>query len=490
MTDGPTTTDLTGALGTLIERCELDVPAAAEVIGRDPVLPTAVRVGDTAAVALGALASGLAELHWQSTGQRPTCQVDAAEAAAAVMSLFHTTVNGQPLVPVSDGSSGTDMSHANPTVDLYRTADERWIHLHGAFPHLAEATLDVLGCTRSREAIRDAVAARQASELEEALAAARTCGAVARTADEWIVHPHGQLLAATPPVAARFLGTSPAQGPIGGTQPLSGIRVLDLTRVIAGPTVGKLLAAHGAEVLQVVPAGLDDFATAVFDTGHGKWSAHGDLRTPGDADRLRELAAQADIVVTSARAGTLDRYGFGAEALAERRPGIVVVSVNCFGFSGPWAPRPGFDHLAQAATGLWHAGADGKPELVPAPVCDSVAGYLAAAGAVAALARTRRDGGSYHVTTSLARAAMWVQEFTPTPFTDELAPLDTTGLVVSTRSEQGDVTHLRPPFRFAGIDAGWAHPAVARGAHPLRWPAHDAGLPGRTPNDRSQLKEH
>jgi crotonobetainyl-CoA:carnitine CoA-transferase CaiB-like acyl-CoA transferase len=456
----------------LIDECGLDVAPAADVVGSDPVLPTRARVGESAAVALGAVASALAEVHRMRTGRTARATVEVREAAASVMSLFHTTVDGAPLVP---GTSGTDMSHSNPTVDLYRTADDRWIHLHGAFAHLAAATLGVLRCDRDRTSIAAAVAQRDAFELEEALALAGTCGAVARTSAEWARHEQGRWLHGQPPVALRTIGAAPPTPlPAAGERPLDGVRVLDFTRVIAGPTVGKLMAAHGAEVLHVTAPDLDDFPTAVIDTGHGKWSAHADLRLAGGAPAVAALLADADVVVDSARAGALARHGFGPAQLAVARPGLVVVSVNCYGAGGPWVQRPGFDHLAQTVSGLTEpSGHDGRPVLVPAPVCDTVAGYLATAGAIAALVRRWRNGGTTHVTTSLTRAAMWVDGFGRTA-SPAAAGYDVDDLLVTSSGPIGDVVHLRPPVRLGGVPAGWPHPTVPRGAHSLEWPSRPA----------------
>src|SRR5919206_1800641 len=196
--------------------------------GHDPILGNRFPVGEAAAVALAAGGVVVSNLWEQQTGRRQKVRVDVRHAALTQRAPLVMRLNGGPPPPgPADG---------NPLVALYQCKDGRWVHLHGAFPHLAAGTLQVLGCQRDRAAIERAVARWDGSALEDALAEQRMCGAMARTWDEWQAHPQGQALANIPRVEVLKIGDSPPEALPGGETPLSGVRVLDLTRILAGPT--------------------------------------------------------------------------------------------------------------------------------------------------------------------------------------------------------------------------------------------------------------
>jgi crotonobetainyl-CoA:carnitine CoA-transferase CaiB-like acyl-CoA transferase len=249
------------------------------------------------------------------------------------------------------------------------------------------------------------------------------------------------------------------------------VRALDLTRVLAGPTCGRTLAAHGADVLRIGSPHLPSVPPFVMDTSHGKRSAHLDLRSPADAERLRALVRGADVFAQGYRSGALARLGFGPEALFELRPGLVYTSINCYGHEGPWVERPGWEQLAQTVTGiaLEQGGAAG-PQLLPAAATDYNTGYLAALGTLVALARRAREGGSYWVRASLSRTGMWLERMGRT---DSVGP----GLGAEqirphlTRSSTpfGELSHLGPIVELSETPARWALPTVPLGTHPAEW---------------------
>jgi crotonobetainyl-CoA:carnitine CoA-transferase CaiB-like acyl-CoA transferase len=272
-----------------------------------------------------------------------------------------------------------------------------------------------------------------------------------------------------------------------GDRPLSGIRVLDLTRVLAGPTCGRTLAEHGADVLRVTGAKLPDIDPFVIDTGHGKLSAALDLDDADDARALGSLAAGADVFVNGYRNGSLERRGFGPETLAALRPGIVYVSIDCYGHAGPWRERAGWEQLAQSATGLAldHGGADG-PRLLPAAACDYTTGTLAALGALVALGRRAREGGSWHVRASLCQTGTWIHAHGRTPLAagervsieEALAAGEIPGLrsseIAALRVESdtpfGRISHLGPVLELSETPPRWERPSVPRGTHAAAWP--------------------
>lgn len=368
----------------------------------DPVLATPFRVGEVASAVLAAQGAAAARI-WQMRGN-PSQQirVDARAAALATFCVAFQKLNGYAVSMVEPDF---------PTVGLYPTCDNRFICINGGYPLLRRGLLELLNCFNSKDSIGAAIAKWNATELEEAIAARKLIGGVARTRDEWLAHPQGSAIANTPLVEIVKIGESKPE-PFGpADRPLSGIRVLDLTHVIAGPTCGKSLAAHGAEVLHIYSPTRPQFPPFDIDTSHGKAEAFLDLKQDTDKQRLRELLDSADVMSDSYRPGRIGNLGFSPLAVAERRPGIIVVSVNCYGFAGPWQYRGGFEQIAQSVTGMTiEQGMADHPQLAPTFPNDYVTGFLAAFGALAALIRRAQEGGSYHVRVSLSRTAMWLQD--------------------------------------------------------------------------------
>jgi crotonobetainyl-CoA:carnitine CoA-transferase CaiB-like acyl-CoA transferase len=253
--------------------------------------------------------------------------------------------------------------------------------------------------------------------------------------------------------------------------------VLDLTRILAGPTSARTLAEHGADVLMVAAEDTPQVPEFVRDLSHGKRSTFLDLRQAADVATLTELARGTDIFVNGYRPGRLAERGFGLNDLVKLRPGIINVSINCFGSGGPFADRGGWEQVAQSVTGLalTHGtmiGA-GQPRLAPAPMCDYVTGYLAAYGAMVALARRTREGGSYNVQVSLCQSAMFYQRqgvvdgFEDAPETLTATELDP--LYVPESSPYGDLLTLGPVLRMSETPCRWALPTPTLGSHAAEW---------------------
>lgn len=263
------------------------------------------------------------------------------------------------------------------------------------------------------------------------------------------------------------------------TGPLAGIRVLELTRVIAGPVAGRTLAQHGADVLRIASPDLPDLPGLEADTGAGKLSAHLDLDDRDAARRLRALVREADVVSQGYRPGALAARGFSPEALAAERPGIVCVTLSAWSHEGPWHARRGFDSLVQSTTGFvdW-SGA--RPRPLPAQVLDHVSGYLMAYGAMVALARRAQDGGSYHVRVSLCQTAEWLNRLGRLDGQDGRALHDPTledvaAFLIDTDSPYGRIRHVRPVVELSETPPRWSRPAVPPGTHPAEWPPRVTG---------------
>ncbi len=454
-------------VGSLLDEVGLDASGVDDVTldGADPVLPAKFPIGEAAAAVLAACGAGAAQLHAMRTGETQSVSADIRHAAASLISYLLQRTDA--LRGIRPGAAGI------PLVSMYPTKDGRWVHLHGAFPRLADPTKQVLGIdtNEDRGVIAGAVAKWDAQDLEDALADVRTCGAMIRTSKEWRGHDQGIALDAKPRVEIVKIGDASAEPLAAGSRPLDGVRVLDLTRMLAGPACGRVLAEHGADVLAITSPDLENPLAFVIDTGHGKRSAFLDLETPDDAARLRALAIGADVFVQGFRTGALARRGFSPEQLAELRPGIVYVSINCYGHEGPFVQRPGWEQLAQSVSGIAvQQGSEDRPKLLPAAACDYTTGYLGALGTIAALARRATEGGSWHVRVSLARTAMWFDDLGATCDPDGASGVDDRDPWMDERDTgYGTLTFLRPVVQMSRTPARWELSTAPLGSHAAGW---------------------
>jgi crotonobetainyl-CoA:carnitine CoA-transferase CaiB-like acyl-CoA transferase len=333
-------------------------------------------------------------------GKRPEVTVDRPLATG----LFHRAAR-----PVRSATR----SPFHPMSRDFRTADERWIRFQANYPHLRAATLAVLGTGEDGEAIAAAVAGAKADELEAAVIDGGGAAAASRTRQEWAVHPQGAAVAAEPLVDIAGTGRGDRDWRPLPERPLAGLRVLDLTRVLAGPMATRLLAGFGAQVLRVDPPGYDEpNGIGSGDLTLGKRCAFLDLRTADGRARFSDLLAQADILVHGLRPGALDGLGFDQETRQAIAPGLIEVTLSAYGWTGPWSGRRGFDTLVQNSAGLALAGGEwagtGAPYRWPLSILDHSAGYLMAAAAVAAVTRRARTGRGSVSRVSLARVADWL----------------------------------------------------------------------------------
>ena len=440
--------------------------------GTDPILPTSFRIAETSAAALAATGLAVSDLWQLRTGRRQDVAVDRRQATASLRSGHYMKLNGAPV-----------STARNAVMGVYPAKNGRWSYLHCNFPNHRAAALGVLGVPEDREAVREAVAKWDALELEEAIIAAKGAGGMVRTMDEWAKHPQAAAIASLPLMEIVKIGGSPPEKLPDGDRPLSGIRVLDLTRVLAGPTCARTLAEHGADVLKISAAHLPNLGYQEYDTGHGKLSAHLDLREPEDVETLRGLVRDADVFSQGYRPGTLGTRGFSPEALANVRPGIVFVSLCAFSHVGPWASRRGFDTVVQTVSGITarqgelFPGAAPGPQFYPVSAIDYVTGYLMAFGAMVALARRVREGGSWLVRISLAQTGRWLVGRGEVPKGDlkdvskEFTSAELERWSVTTDTPVGRLRHLGPVVRLSETPPRWARPSVPLGYHEPVWPA-------------------
>jgi hypothetical protein len=351
-------------------------------------------------------------------------------------------------------------------------AADGWVRTHANYPWHQRALLDALGVSADAAPIGDAVGAAIASlrceEFEEQVFAAGGVGAAVRSFDAWSRHPQGLAVAAEPLITCDIVGdASPRPNP-------PRLRVLDLTRVIAGPVGTRLLAALGADVLRVDGPRRRDMAPGAFaDTLLGKRSCTLDLTTPAGADRLHALLDQADVLVHGYRPGALDRFGLSAEDIVERHPGTVVVIVDAWGHDGPWAPRRGFDSVVQAATGLAAGETPVGPEpgTLPCQLLDHGTGYLAAAAALDGLRRQQSHGGTVVRRVSLARTAWWVATSPAEPDEQPEPDEETGSFLVEIPADGHTVVAVAPPGNVGAETLRWPHAGHGYGADSPVWDA-------------------
>jgi hypothetical protein len=447
-------------------------------VGGDPDMLSALTVGDRDAwlggplavdeLAVGSVACALmaaAELAEARGANRPTIELSAEHVAVSFRSERHVLVGGVP-VPVGFA----------PLSRLVRCGDGGWARTHGNYPHHAAALGRALGFEvsgdqeRAVRSLERAALALGAIELEDAVVAAGGCVAALRSPDQWAAEPAGRAIGATPLVVVEHQLATRSERPLAPpteiARPGAGVRVLDLTRVIAGPVGARTLAALGADVLRVDPPNLPEIPEQHLDTGVGKRAAVLDL---ADAESREALLAGADVVLTGYRPGALARFGLDAAGLADRHPHLVQVSLSAWGTSGPWGARCGFDSLVQVATGIATACAagDGTPGVLPAQALDHATGHLVAAVALRALATRTRGEPTAPARLSLARTALELLR-APRP-----AETETSATAAADphryRASFGEVSVIDPPGRIDGTAVHWPHGAHELGSDPPGW---------------------
>jgi crotonobetainyl-CoA:carnitine CoA-transferase CaiB-like acyl-CoA transferase len=482
------------ALGQLIEPVGLtldDAGGDVNIFGSDPLFSSCVRLGEAFSISALAAAVGAAAIWKERTGNGQRLSIDVRQAAHGINPefTFQPTINGHPYP--------NWLGNTHPfTIFPYKTKDGRWVFPSGVYPHQHFAWSNFFNCGISHRNIATAIATWNADELEDTANAKGHTLCIARSPEEWLAHPQGSYLSQEPVIAVRKIGESQPEPFSPANRPLGGVKVLSLTHAVAGPVVGRTLAEQGAEVLSVNH--YDDFEHdwVYEDANVGHRSTFLDLADAPSNTICKDLVRTADVFVENFRGRALEKYGFSPEELAGIRPGIIVVSVRCYGWGGPWFDRGGFDMLGTAASGLaMLEGANGMPAMPPTGLInDYVTGYMGAAGATAALLKRAREGGSYHVTVSLARCAMWYQSLGLVPAAERafatnynqriwnLSDEDKARIVPELKSRLvepaalirdtalGKVRRLAPAVTYAATPATWNDPIlVPRGSSAAAW---------------------
>ena len=439
---------------------------AVTLTGEEPQLPSSFRVAAAAQASIAA--AGLAAMQiWQlRSGQAQHVSVDMRHAIVECRSERYLRVDGKPPPPAWDAIAG-----------IYRTRDQRFVRLHTNFPHHRAAVCKVLNCVPERQQVQAALMQWDGEAFETAAYAAGGVVAMMRSHEQWSELPHAKALAMLPTISIEKMGDAAPKPWPGGDRPLAGIRVLDLSRVIAGPVAGRTLAVHGADVLLISGPELPAIPWLTIDTGRGKLTSFVDLKNEQGQRTLRDLTAEADIFSQGYRPQALAALGYSPEDAARINPGIVYVSLSAYGHAGPWAARRGFDSLVQTATGFNHAegevaGIEGPKEL-PAQMLDHATGYLMAFGAMIAKARQSREGGSWHVRVSLAQTGRWLWNLGR--LSHGFKAEDLKGDAVSAFLEEvpsgfGPLRAVSHSAVLSKTPAFWDRPAMPLGSQPAQWP--------------------
>ncbi|MGX4805900.1 CoA transferase [Bradyrhizobium guangdongense] len=435
--------------------------------GEEPQIPSSFRVAVAGQATIAAAGLAAAEIWRLRSGEAQDVSVDMRHAVAECRSERYLRLDDKPPPPAWDAIAG-----------VYKTGDDRFVRCHTNFPHHRDAVCKVLGCAPEREQVQAALKQWKGGDFETAVYAAGGVVALMRSYDEWSALPQAQALAELPLISIEKIGDAPPKPWPEGERPLAGLRVLDLSRVIAGPVAGRTLAAHGADVLLVSGPDLPAIPWLTIDTGRGKLTTFIELKSETGRAQMRELLKDADVFSQGYRPRALAALGFSPEQAAEINPGIVYVTLSAYGHAGPWAERRGFDSLVQTTTGFNDA--EGKaagidsPKELPAQMLDHATGYLMAFGAMMAKARQASEGGSWHVRVSLAQTGRWLWNLGR--LDGGLNTPDLPGEAVhaafmeTVSSGFGALKAVRHSAVLSKTPAQWSRPAMPLGSHPPQWP--------------------
>ncbi|MEO9901686.1 CoA transferase [Nisaea sp.] len=428
-------------------------------------LPSAYAVTDLAAASIAAAGEAIAELIAARHDAAPAVDVDRRLASFWYKSSLRP--DGWELPAPWDSVAGD-----------YATKDG-WIRLHTNAPHHRIAALKALGIPDTAETERADVAAAvakwNAAELEGAVIAAGGCAGELRSSAAWAAHPQGKAVAEEPLLCREtFSGPSPANWEVSRARPLDGIRVLDLTRVLAGPTATRFLAGYGADVLRIDPPADLWVEALAEEMTLGKRSAILDLRKGADRQRLKQLIAEADVMVHGYRGDALDGLGLGASERRSLNPGLVDVALCAYGWTGPWAGRRGFDSIVQmssgiAETGMRRYGKD-KPTPLPVQALDYATGFIVATAAISGLAERVRNGDGSAFRTSLARTAVLLEGQKQNTDEPQFSPETETDLAPDIEETHwGPARRLASALTVSRVPVSWDFPAGPIGTSEPVW---------------------
>lgn len=405
---------------------------------------------------VGAFASALAAFTPEA--QSMQISFDAGAVAASFGSFGHLRIDGAQRAGFA------------PLSGFHRTADG-WVRVHANYPHHERALFDAFGASTA-ESVVSRISDGSGDEIEAVITDHGGIAAAVRDPQEWLASESAQALAKVPWIRWTHETAGQASPRLlpSEDRPLHGVRVLDLTRVIAGPSASRLLGALGADVLRLDPPAIPELWDHHVDTGFDKRSAVADLNDRATRNATHELLSQADAVLLGYRLAGLARFGFDESSLRDAHPHLAVVSLDAWGTEGPFADRRGFDSIVQAATGIAHLygsvkGETWRPGALPVQALDHATG-LGMGAAVLMLLSARKNGlsGSAHL--SLARTALELLQATPPSTPPSGLPAVT---LRSSPSPHGRLDYVAPPLNLNGIQLEYKTVPQAYGSASLTW---------------------
>ncbi|MFT7244954.1 MAG: crotonobetainyl-CoA:carnitine CoA-transferase CaiB-like acyl-CoA transferase [Candidatus Azotimanducaceae bacterium] len=437
--------------------------SACELTAGEPLLPSSFQIGAMAQGTIAASAMAAGQLATVRGGSMPDITVDMRDAEYECTGYFE----------LDERAPDTWA----PLSGLYPCADG-FVRIHANFDHHRDGALALLGLTYDERVTKATVVEALANitrlDFETRAAKATVPIYALRNFTEWDAHPQAQWLEQAPLFKmTRVAAADPISLPaLGDSLPLSGVRVLDLTRILAGPVCGRTLANYGADVMLVNSPNLPNIEH-IADTSRGKRSVYLDLLKAEEATTLKQLVGDAHVFVQGYRPGGLDALGFDPEALAALRPGLVSVSLSAFGKGGPWADRRGFDSLVQTATGFNHAEGEALgiagPKALPVQILDFASGFIMAFAVSAALIRQQQEGGSWHIDISLAQTAKWLRSLGQIDDNFGHREINLKARLVQTESGFGVLGAIPHAAKLNRRVLQPALPSMPPGTHPAAW---------------------
>lgn len=427
-------------------------------------LSSCYAVTDLAAASVGAAALAVRQLMFERGGDQAALRID--RRLASLWFGFSLHPLGWEMPPAWDAVAGD-----------YACADG-WIRLHTNAARHRSAALAVLGCAADRAAVAQQVAGWSGAALETAIVEQGGCAAQMRSGADWLAHPQGSAVASEALIAfSSRPAAAPASWRPGAARPLAGLKVLDLTRILAGPVATRFLAGYGAEVLRIDPPGWEE-AGVIPEVALGKRCARLDLEAAPDRAVFEGLLAQADVLVHGYRPAALEQLGYGEAVRRQLNPDLVDVSLNAYGWSGPWRERRGFDSLVQMSSGIAELGMHwknaGRPFPLPVQALDHATGYLMAAAAVRGVQLRLTENRVAQARLSLARTARLLVDTMPYSNSDGvsaiLSPANEADLAPELeQTGWGPARRYLAPVEISGAPMAWDHPARALGWSAASW---------------------
>jgi len=444
-----------------------------ELTGVEPVLPSVYKTGVLAQATVAASALSASEIWNFRTGIRQNVSVDMKHAAIGFRSERYTEINGDRSKTFASSGISVDPSGVH---GFYRCGGGGWLQIHGSYPAHKLGVIEAFDCEPTKKGVQDALSGMTASNAEIYLTERGLPVAMMRTLDEWSEHPQGKAVSIIPLIEIEKIGdANPLDFSANPQRPLEGVKVLELTKVLAGPLVGRTLAEHGANVLWLNDPHLDVIDGLIMDMAKGKYPAYLDLNDTKDKKTFTELTKSADVFIQGYRPGSIASKGFSPYDMAEIRPGIVCVEVSAFSHEGPWSSRRGFDSIVQTVCGIGREGGLAKDQEgmfhLPCQALDHGTGYLGAFGAMAGILKQRQEGGSWRVRLSLAQTAHWLKSLgrLDAIFAPDIKRSDISDYIGKVGSPYGKISFTKPVAQLSSTPGYWAIPPSPFGSYEAKW---------------------